>query len=87
MKTKYGKHYADWRDEHGKRHAKAFPTKKAALRWQRRMQLATAGKKAQASARLKQSAMRGPTPTRRGRTNAGQRRNLHRSRGTSSRTS
>lgn len=38
MKKKYGKFYADWRDEHGIRHAKAFHRKKTALAYQRKMQ-------------------------------------------------
>ena len=45
MLNKYGKWYADWRDENGKRHAKAFPTKKAAARYSEKMSAAAAAKK------------------------------------------
>jgi hypothetical protein len=33
MRAKYGKFYADWRDEKGKRHMKAFGTRKEAARF------------------------------------------------------
>jgi len=33
-KQKYGKWYADWRDEQGKRHAKSFDSKRAARKFQ-----------------------------------------------------
>ncbi len=49
MKKICGSFYADWRDEHRRRHRKTFPTKKAAVRYQRRMQLAARSKKPQAS--------------------------------------
>jgi hypothetical protein len=65
MKHKYGKWYADWRDEHGQRKAKAFRTKKAALKFSRKMQADAAAKKAPASARSRRSSKRGPRPTHR----------------------
>lgn len=48
MKHKYGKFYADWRDEHGVRHAKAFKLKKHAERFAKKMQAAAAEKKPEA---------------------------------------
>jgi len=48
MQKKYDKFYADWRDEHGRRHRKAFPTKARALKHQRSMQHQTTAKKARA---------------------------------------
>ena len=46
MLKKYGKFYADWHDEHGKRHRKAFPTRKAALHFQTKQRNLVAAKKA-----------------------------------------
>lgn len=46
MQHKYGKWYADWDDEHGKRHRKALPTKKAARQFQAKMRNEVAAKKA-----------------------------------------
>ncbi len=60
MKHKYGKWYADWRDEHGKRKAKAFKSKKAAQKFSHRMQLLAQAKKAPASAASLKSAKPGP---------------------------
>jgi hypothetical protein len=48
MRVKYGKWYADWNDEQGRRRMKAFPTKKAAERHQMKMRREVARKKAQA---------------------------------------
>jgi hypothetical protein len=50
MRNKYGKFYADWRDEHGRRHMKACKTKRAALRLQQKQKNAAHAKKAQAQA-------------------------------------
>jgi hypothetical protein len=44
MRKKYGKFYADWRDEHGRRRMKAFPTKKQALTHTHKMQRSVAAK-------------------------------------------
>ena len=65
MKHKYGKWYADWRDAHGVRHAKAFTTKKAALRFGSKMSADAKAKKVPASARSRRSSKRGPRPTHR----------------------
>jgi hypothetical protein len=46
MLKKYGKFYADWDDEHGKRHRKAFRAKKAALQFQAKRRNEVAAKKA-----------------------------------------
>ncbi len=51
MQKRCGKFMADWRDEHGRRHRKAFTTKKAAARYQARMQNASRTKKARPSPR------------------------------------
>lgn len=51
MLRKYGKFYADWDDERGRRHRKAFPTKAAALRYQSKQRQAVQSKKARPSAR------------------------------------
>ncbi|MGH9775297.1 MAG: hypothetical protein ACRD50_10165 [Candidatus Acidiferrales bacterium] len=51
MMKKYGKFYADWTDDKGRRHRKALPTKRAALDYQRRRRLETAAKKAGSRAR------------------------------------
>jgi hypothetical protein len=37
MKMKCGKYLADWRDRQGIRHRKAFPSKKAAEKYQTKM--------------------------------------------------
>ena len=58
MREKFGSHYADWRDEHGRRHMKAFPTKAAAQRHTRKMRRAIA-KKASHAAKSGPSPMRG----------------------------
>jgi len=60
MRKKYGKLYADWRDEHGKLKMKAFPTKTGALRYQNKMRTQVAGKKARASPTSRTSPPRGP---------------------------
>ncbi len=57
MRTKFGSYYADWRDEHGKRHMKAFPTKAAAKQHQAKMRRAIAKKASHA-------AKSGPSPKR-----------------------
>jgi hypothetical protein len=62
MKHKYGKWYADWRDQHGVRKAKAFRTKAAATKYARKMAADAAAKKAPASVRSKRSSKRGPRP-------------------------
>ena len=49
MRKKYGKFYADWRDEHGVRHMKAFARKDHAERYTRKMRRAITAKKAQPS--------------------------------------
>lgn len=67
MLHKYGKWYADWDDEEGKRHRKAFPSKARALKFQAKMRNAVALKKARHSARLATSARRGPKPSKKGR--------------------
>ncbi len=59
MRKKYGKFYADWRDQHGHRRMKAFPTKPAALKHQDKQRRAIARKKARASAPSQTSARRG----------------------------
>jgi len=59
MRKKYGKFYADWRDEHGHRRMKALSSKKAAISYQTKMRRAVRAKKAQASARLRTSARPG----------------------------
>ncbi len=59
MRKKYGKLYADWRDEHGKLKMKAFPTKTGALRYQNKMRTQVAGKKARASPTSRTSPPRG----------------------------
>ncbi len=60
MRKKYGRFYADWRDQHGKRKMKSFPTKNGALRHQNKMRAAAAAKKARASAASPKSAKPGP---------------------------
>ena len=62
MKKKYGKFYADWRDEKGVRHAKACNSRKAALRLTARMQRQARAKKAQASERSRRPSHAGPRP-------------------------
>ena len=66
MRKRYGKYFADWRDERGKRHMKAFPTAKAARAYTQRMRRETA-KKAHHAAPPATSRARG---SRRGRTKA-----------------
>jgi hypothetical protein len=51
MRKKYGKFYADWRDEHGTRKMKAFPTAPLANKHTRKMKRAAAAKKVQPSER------------------------------------
>jgi hypothetical protein len=51
MKKKWGKFYADWRDEKGVRHAKAFRSKPAARRYTLRMRRTIATKKARTPAK------------------------------------
>ena len=49
MLRKLGKYFANWRDEHGVRHRKAFASADTARRHQRSMQRQVATKKSQAS--------------------------------------
>jgi hypothetical protein len=56
MQKKYGKFYADWRDEKGNRKRKAFRTKTAAERFQTRMRRLSTAKKDQAGKRSARSA-------------------------------
>lgn len=49
MMKKHGKYFADWRDERGRRHRKAFPTAKRAHTYQHAQQLAASRKKAHRS--------------------------------------
>jgi len=58
MRTKFGSHYADWRDEHGKRHMKAFPTAKAARTFTATMKRKVATKKGQTPRALPSSSKR-----------------------------
>jgi hypothetical protein len=51
MRSKYGKFYADWRDNHGARRMKAFTTKKAALKYQAARRNEVQTKKVRASER------------------------------------
>ncbi len=62
MMKKYGKYYADWTDEHGKRRRKAFPTAKGAQQHQTKEARRAALKKAPASAPSRQSSRRGKPP-------------------------
>ncbi len=62
MKHKYGKWFADWRDEHGKRHAKAFRTKSKARAYSKRMQREAQAKKARPHKPLRKRRMRGSKP-------------------------
>jgi hypothetical protein len=64
MRKKYGKFYADWTDETGHRKMKAFPTKKAALRFTAKMRGQVTAKKARASGPSATSAPRSPRPSR-----------------------
>ncbi|MBZ5540940.1 MAG: hypothetical protein LAN61_10530 [Acidobacteriia bacterium] len=59
MRKKYGKFYADWRDEHGQRHMKACPSKKAAAQLSTKMRREAAAKKDQPSATSARSVARG----------------------------
>lgn len=61
MRKKYGKFYADWKDEHGHRRMKACATKGAAEKFTRKMRREVASKKAQAPRRSRKSS----APTRR----------------------
>jgi len=67
MQKKYGKFYADWDDEHGKRHRKALPTKKRALKFQRAQRNRVAQLKAPAPAPSANSARRGARVAKRAR--------------------
>jgi len=49
MKTKYGKWYARWTDDEGKRREKACKTKRAAAKLQKKMRAEAAAKKHQPS--------------------------------------
>ncbi len=65
MKHKHGKWFADWRDAHGVRKAKAFPTKKAARLYSQRMRKeAQAGKarRARRSAKSPAPGKKSPAP-------------------------
>jgi hypothetical protein len=64
MRKKYGKYYADWRDQHGKRHMKAFPTAKAAKRYAEKQRKDTAAKKHRAERPSRKSSTRGRKATR-----------------------
>lgn len=64
MRHKHGKWYADWRDEHGRRRMKAFPTKKQAQQYTAKMRRLVAEKKARASAPSPTGARLGPRHTR-----------------------
>ncbi len=59
MRKKAGKYYADWRDEHGRRHMKACASKEAAIRLSRKMRREVAAKKAQSSGMFAPSPKRG----------------------------
>jgi len=59
MLRKYGKFYADWKDDKGRRRRKAFPTKFGAARYQAKMQGEVIAKKAPRSAASGPSAKRG----------------------------
>jgi hypothetical protein len=63
MRKKYSSWYADWRDEHGQRKRKAFPTKNQAQAFQEKMQAQAARKKIRASAPSQTSARPGPRRT------------------------
>ncbi len=60
---KYGKFYADWEDQFGKRKRKAFDSKSQALSFQTRQRKQAAAKKAQASPRSRSSRKAGARPT------------------------
>jgi hypothetical protein len=59
MQKKLGKWYADWRDEKGRRHRKAFPSRGGALRHQHKMAKDARAKKALASGPSGSSPRRG----------------------------
>ena len=60
MREKYGKFYADWRDETGTRHMRAFASRNEAQRFQNDRRAETRlRKKAQASAMLLNTLKRG----------------------------
>jgi len=65
MRTKFGSFYADWRDQHGRRHMKAFPTKKQARAYAAKQRKLVAAKKAPASRPSKASSRPGRKATRR----------------------
>ena len=65
MRHKFGSFYADWRDQFGKRHMKAFTTKKAAAKFGLKMRREATAKKAQAPRRLGASSRRSRKATRR----------------------
>jgi hypothetical protein len=68
MLRKYGKFYADWRDLHGKRHRKSFPSAHAAKAFQSKRNAETQAKKVRASAPSATSPRRGSAHGRRKRT-------------------
>jgi hypothetical protein len=53
MLKKYGKFYADWYTRDGKRHRRAFPTKREALAFTRKQQAASRPKARQAHRSVK----------------------------------
>jgi len=59
MRKRYGKFYADWRDEHGIRHMKACRSIEAARRFTAKMHAAVTTKKARAAKPSRESAVRG----------------------------
>lgn len=63
MRKRYGKFYADWRDEKGIRHMKACPSRKAAIRLTAKMRAQTAAKKTVASAPSRKRSTAGPRRT------------------------
>jgi len=65
MRHKSGKWYADWRDEHGTRHMKAFSTAAAAKLFTARMRKKIAAKKHRARRTLRKSSAPSRKPTRR----------------------
>ena len=64
MILKSGKFLADWRDENGRRHRKAFLSKSQALRFQHKQAHDAASKKARASAHSANLQRRGARPGR-----------------------
>jgi hypothetical protein len=51
MIKKHGKYYADWEDQHGNRHRKAFEKAREAKAYTKEMRRQVAAKKARASGR------------------------------------